>query len=406
MLVSGELLGSEDCLYLNVYTPSLPKNPSDEKYPVMVYIHGGGFKYGSGNSEGFQADGLLENGTILVSINYRLGVLGFLCLDVPDVPGNSGLKDQTLAIAWVKENIESFNGDSNNITIFGCSAGSASIDYQMLSPLSEGLFHKAILESGSSLNPWARNKHPARLVQKLKNVFGIKADDSVDLIQQLQSIGDRELVAAMDTIIDDESFKSAEFFGFTPVVEKPFENVNSFLTTEPLELLKHGKFHKVPIIIGFCSNEGDIFKLFYGKHVSNMIARQYTDYMSSFSVGDEINMNKDLTSLYNVSGQSESEQVDNYLSDMLFVAGIEKTLHYYVQHGIRSYGYMFSFEGNFKLTMEYEVFKPFKGSGASHGSEIMYLTKMPRLNYDNTSPADLKVRRQMLEMWTNFAKFG
>lgn len=404
MFVNGEFLGSEDCLYLNVYTPSLPKNPSDEKYPVMVMIHGGGFRGGSGGSEGFEADLLLEKDIILVSINYRLGVLGFLCLDVPEVPGNAGLKDQTLAMAWVKENIESFNGDSNNITIFGCSAGSASIDYQMLSPLSEGLFHKAILESGSSLNPWARNKNPAQQVQKFKIVLGITTNDTVDLIEQLQSINDRELIVAMDKIIDDDSLKSGELFGFVPVVEKSFENVNAFLTTEPLEVLKQGKFHKVPIIMGFCSNEGSIFKMFYGKQVPNIIARQYTDYMSSFSVGDETKLNEDMTSVYNVDSQSETEQVDNYLSDLLFVAGIEKSFHYYIKHGIRGYGYLFSFEGSFEFDIE--IFKAFKGSGACHGSEIMYLTKMANINYDNATPADLKVRSQLLEMWTSFAKFG
>jgi len=274
----------------------------------------------------------------------------------------------------------------------------------MLSPLSEGLFHKAILESGSSLNPWARNKNPAQQVKKFKNVLGITTDNPVDLIKKLQSIDDRELVTAMDKIIDDDSFKYAEIFGFAPVVEKAFKNVNAFLTTEPLEVLKQGKFHKVPIIMGLCSNEGAIFKMFYGKQLPNIIARQYTDYMSSFSVGDETKINKELTSIYNVIDQSESEQVDNYLSDLMFMAGIEKSFHYYVQHGIRGYGYLFSFEGT--LEFDVEMFKGLNIKGACHGAELMYFTKMAMIDYSKASPADIKIRRQMIDMWTNFAKFG
>lgn len=113
------LPGDEDCLYLNVYTPELnPKNP----LPVMFFIHGGAFKSGSGNIDHYGPDFLVQYGIVLVTINYRLEALGFLCLDTAEVPGNAGMKDQVTALKWVHENIANFGGDPKNVTIFGESA--------------------------------------------------------------------------------------------------------------------------------------------------------------------------------------------------------------------------------------------------------------------------------------------
>lgn len=400
-----DVIGGEDCLFVNVYTPSLPQNNFGKKLPVMVYIHGGGFRIGSGNADEFRTDLLVEKDIIVVTINYRLGVLGFLCLDVPEIPGNAGLKDQTLAMAWVKKNIKAFDGNPNNITIFGCSAGAASVEYQMLSPLSKGLFHKAILESGSTLNPWARNRNPSQLVKKLKTVLGLTINDSIELIQHLQSLDVDALVKSVNKIIDETAIKASELFGFAPVIEKTFPNVDAFLTAEPLEILKLGKFHKVPIITGFCSNEGSLFKMFYGSHLRNLKAEKYADYMTSFSIaiGDKPKMNSELRALYNLGNLSENEKVDNYLSDMLFIAGIEKSLHYYLQHGICGYSYLFSYKGSFEFNLA--KFKNL-GNGARHGSELLYLCKLPTINENEATAIDLKVRRQLVEMWTNFAKFG
>ncbi|GBP92910.1 Esterase B1 [Eumeta japonica] len=146
-LFTDEFLeGNEDCLYLNVYTPELtPKHP----LPVMFFIHGGGYKCGSGNTEDYGPDFLVKEEVVLVTINYRVEVLGFLCLENKDVPGNAGMKDQVAALRWVQKNISTFGGDPNNVTIFGDSAGGISVGLHILSPMSKGLFQRAILMSGS-----------------------------------------------------------------------------------------------------------------------------------------------------------------------------------------------------------------------------------------------------------------
>ena len=140
---------------VNVFTPKVPvARLLMQLLPVMVFIHGGGFVFGNGLAK-FEngTDYLIEQNVVVVTTNYRLGAFEFLSLDIPEAAGNMGLKDQDLQ--WVQENIENFGGNKNDVTIFGISAGAASVEYQILSPLSKGLFHKAIMQSGSVLNPWA-----------------------------------------------------------------------------------------------------------------------------------------------------------------------------------------------------------------------------------------------------------
>ena len=143
---------SEDCLTLNVWTRA--KN-SDEKLPVMVWFHGGALVWGSGND--YTGEELTKYGVILVTVNYRLGPFGFF--SHPDLTlkygtsGNQGFRDQIESLKWVKKNIKSFGGDPDNVTIFGESAGSWSVNVLQASPLAKGLFHKAIGQSGARLIP-------------------------------------------------------------------------------------------------------------------------------------------------------------------------------------------------------------------------------------------------------------
>ena len=151
---------SEDCLFLNVFTPADAKE--GDKLPVLVYIHGGGFTGGCGHEKHFDGPVWPAKGVIGVTLNYRLGPMGFVCLpelaEEAGFTGNYGLYDQMTAIAWVKDNIEAFGGDSGNITIMGQSAGAASVQMHCQSPLTEGLFQKAVMSSGCGLGGMMRGK--------------------------------------------------------------------------------------------------------------------------------------------------------------------------------------------------------------------------------------------------------
>ena len=146
---------SEDCLFLNIFTPDTVKN--GDKLPVLIYIHGGGFTGGCGHEKHFDGPVWPAKGAIGVTLNYRLGPMGFVCLpelkEEAGFTGNYGLYDQLTAIAWVKANIAAFGGDPDNITIMGQSAGAMSVQQHCLSPLSEGLFHKAVMSSGGGVSP-------------------------------------------------------------------------------------------------------------------------------------------------------------------------------------------------------------------------------------------------------------
>ena len=138
---------------------------------MMIWIHGGGFTQGSA-SEYIPSELITENDVIVVVIQYRLGILGFLSSGDDVSPGNYGLWDQTLAIRWVKDNIRAFGGDPDSMTIFGESAGAASVGYQILSPASRGLFSRAILQSGTPLSGWALNQDPVKSFYYLANKTG------------------------------------------------------------------------------------------------------------------------------------------------------------------------------------------------------------------------------------------
>ena len=141
-------MGEEDCLFLNIYTETLPQSSSHIHHlrPVFFWIHGGSFKFGSGTFKGMNMDLLVESGLVVVTINYRLGPLGFLALPGTEVSGNQGLKDQHLAIRWVKQNIANFGGNPSRVTLAGMSAGGVSVHAHILSPGAAGeqLFHAGI----------------------------------------------------------------------------------------------------------------------------------------------------------------------------------------------------------------------------------------------------------------------
>ncbi|XP_046681276.1 esterase FE4-like [Homalodisca vitripennis] len=167
---------SEDCLFLNVYSKKLSSNA---KHPVMVYLHAGGYAAVTGNSNVEGPQYLLEKDIVLVTINYRLGALGFVCTNDSILPGNYGMKDQVEALKWVKENILSFGGDPDRVTLFGYSAGGASVTLHMVSPLSKGLFHRAIAMSGTATSGWAINRDPLTLASRLTH----NLDSTVETIE-------------------------------------------------------------------------------------------------------------------------------------------------------------------------------------------------------------------------------
>ncbi|XP_046283041.1 acetylcholinesterase isoform X4 [Marmota monax] len=230
---------SEDCLYLNVWTPyPRPASPT----PVLVWIYGGGFYSGASSLDVYDGRFLAQvEGTVLVSMNYRVGAFGFLALPGSrEAPGNVGLLDQRLALQWVQENVAAFGGDPTSVTLFGESAGAASVGMHLLSPPSRSLFHRAVLQSGAPNGPWAtvgmgEARRRATLLARLVGCPpGGSGGNDTELVACLRTRPAQDLVDHEWHVLPQESIFR---FSFVPVVD------GDFLSDTPEALINAGDFH-------------------------------------------------------------------------------------------------------------------------------------------------------------------
>ena len=235
---------SEDCLYLNVFSPN-----TSLSLPVMVYIHGGGYTRGTAITS--PSDVLALQGVVVVIVQYRLGPFGFLTTGDSAAPGNYGMLDQVEALRWVNENIANFGGNPSKVTIFGQSAGGTSVGLHLLSPLSRDLFHQAIPESGVDLSPFAiqPTSFGLRFTKELAQKLNCGFSDHSAMVSCMRSKTASDMQKAAESI----RFSFINVINWAPVVDK------NFLLDTPQVLRKKGEFKQVPLIITFTSNEGASF---------------------------------------------------------------------------------------------------------------------------------------------------
>lgn len=240
---------SEDCLYLNIRTPSLD---SKDRLPVMVWIHGGGHQDGSGTGPAYNTNTLPQKGVVLVTINYRLGILGYFAH--PDlsresesgVSGNYGTLDQIAALNWVQRNISGFGGDPGNVTIFGESAGGESVAHLLCSPLAKGLFHKAIMQSPATTKQMMHLRNPFLgypAAETAGAAFAASLLESSDA-----NVDDLRLVSARDLV--NASIQEDRWDVFYPVID------GHILPESPFLAFLEGNQAKVPLLLGSNSDEG------------------------------------------------------------------------------------------------------------------------------------------------------
>ncbi|XP_072039270.1 acetylcholinesterase-like [Amphiura filiformis] len=242
-VVKDQLEVSEDCLYLNIY---VPHGISDAA--VMVWIHGGSFTSGSGAQSDYNGEPLTSVGeVILVNINYRLSTFGYLTTGDSILPGNYGMVDQVEALKWVQANIHAFGGNKDKVTIFGESAGSASVSYQLLSKLSTGLFKQAIMESGAAVSPWALQESSLgrEIAFKMGAELGCTVTDTTQLRQCLRDATTKELYDA----------GAASGFISAPCID------DYFLDDYPLNLIQRQEFQRTTLMLGTNADEGTFMVL-------------------------------------------------------------------------------------------------------------------------------------------------
>lgn len=407
-------LGVEDCLYLNVYSPQLP-TPGVKPLPVMVWFHGGGFASGSGGVEHYGPDYLVTENVVLVTVNYRLGPFGFLYMEEA-APGNAGLKDQVAALRWVQKNIAVFGGNPRNVTIFGESAGGASVQLHMLSPMSKGLFHRAIAQSGAALNPWAIQTEPAETTRRLARALGCTKTDPFAIVDFLRGVDNLALVRAAneEAPVDRDRGRILKF-SFVPTPECEVNGVEMFLPA-PIEHLMHKGHHAVPYMTGLTSHEA-LLLLFAVDFRDEKVARKI-DAEWETNLLPELRLpigspkaSAALDSLRNfyMGGRPFSKDTKqgflDMFSDIIFGEGVAyavKCMSKAAKAPVYLYNIVIDDELNY-LKKLWNIDEP----GTCHADENGYLFSSTRIN--NDLPADSTaaiVRRRMLRLWANFARTG
>ena len=249
MLHPDQTTGDENCLHVNVYVPRQTPNP-DDNLDVVVHIHGGAFMYRSGHSYS-RPDFLMDHEVVFVTFNYRLGVFGFLSTEDDVVPGNNGLKDQVLALEWVRDNVASFGGNPGSVTITGLSAGGASVHLHYFSPLSRGLFQRGFSQSGVGLNPFTIQEEPLMRAKKLGAAVGCPSSSTRGLVECLKQRPSKHILSKIGSFF---TYGFLPCIPFGPVVEKG--GSRPFLATDPYILLKNGQVYDVPWVVSTTSHEG------------------------------------------------------------------------------------------------------------------------------------------------------
>lgn len=339
----------------------------------------------------------------MVTINYRLGSLGFLSIPKLSVPANLGLKDQVTAMKWVQHNIHSFKGDPNKVTIIGWSAGAASVTYHLYSKMSSGLFHQAIVMSGSFLNPWAFSYQPEKCARNfltyLNNFENITSKDD------LKKLDLSQIIPKFNVDLGFANF-GLYFFCFVPVVESVKDseaNEELFLTESPHSLFQKPPINDVPLIIGHTALEVELMfpDVKYEMSTENLPNHNGTicDAVKKYIEDFELRADREgfLTKLC-------------IMSDIFY--GIQLFVNNYTQLAKSNlYAYRFEFDGKFGhfKAMKIKEFRERNRYGAIHGDELGYLFQ-PFHNVTTANRHHLmhekNVSKTMRILWTNFIRTG
>ena len=360
---------SEDCLYLNVWTPA---KTSQDRLPVLVWIHGGGYMVGSGTERLHHGDNLAAKGAVVVTFNYRLGAFGFLALPEltkesgRDASGNYGLMDQVAALQWVHRNIAAFGGDPNRIAIFGESAGSGSVACMQATPLTKGLFQRAIGESGGSFS-------------RVNGLGGMSLAQAEEVGRKFaQGLGASSLADLRSRPADQilRASRSYPFGTFAPIVD------GYVLPEDVYSIFAQGKQNDVAVLVGSNSDEGTSLRL----------------PPPTLSTPE---LQAELARLY-PAGQQEKIVSATMLWTMRTWARLETKTGTH-----KAYEYYFSHHPPFPADAKFD--RDVSHYGAFHSAEIIYVFNNLAIRKSRNWPWqdwDWKLADMMSSYWVNFAANG
>ena len=372
--VPGET--SEDCLYLNVWTPA---QSAGEKLPVLVWIHGGSFNQGATSFTQDRGEVLAKQGTVVVNVAYRLGPLGFLAhpelsAESPEhISGNYGLLDMIAGLRWVRQNIEAFGGDPGKVTIFGVSAGAMAVSMLCASPEAKGLFDAAISQSGGSFAP----ARPGGLPGENMRLLADAERKGVELARN----------AHADSIADLRKLPAAKIIGAGYAQGLAWPNIDGrVIPPDQYSLYVAGRFNDVPVMIGYNSDEGENFAP--PKTSQEYIALTKHRY-GAFA--------ESLLKAYPPGDGALPKSARDLTRDIVFGWHTWTWARLQSEHGKSKVFYYF---------FDQAPDGP-DGVRARHTRDIYYVFgHLDQLPNEHTTPVDQAISDAMVKYWVNFAKFG
>ncbi|KAM8865436.1 bile salt-activated lipase-like [Synchiropus picturatus] len=407
-LLQTKTQGSEDCLYLNIFVPQGLSLSTD--LPVMVYLFGGAFLLGASNDVAILGDSLYDGkemadrgGVIVVSVNYRVGTLGFLSSGDSRLPGNYGLWDQHAALSWVRRNIAAFGGNPDNITIFGQSAGAASVSYQMLSPYNKGMFRRAITQCGVALSPWALQKDPMSVTKKIARKVGCwrsNEDLMLECLKMTDPVG--LTMAGKIDILQILGGVVMDLLELAPVID------GDFIPEHPSKLFHNAA--QFDYLAGINSMDGHIFA---GVDVpsinqknSNTTVAQVKRFLAGLTKEKGKSAVESAYSVYSSQWGSNPDPamvkktVADIETDFLFLVPTQIALDLHANNSgdARTYSYLFNMKTRipgFPRWVE-----------AEHAEDLQYLFGKPFSTPLVYFPRHRDLAGYMIAYWTNFAQTG
>lgn len=362
----------EDCLNLNIWTPAMT---GDEKFPVMVLFYGGALNVGYPSEMEFDGERIARRGVILVSVNYRVNVFGFMChpeitAESPDFPANFGHLDQRAGIRWVKRNIAAFGGDPENITVFGQSAGAGSTMVQMCSPLNKGLFHKAIPMSGGGFLP------PSNMGMTLP-----EAEKLGEALFEALGVSSLEEARKVDakTLWEVAMGDKLQTFGFRWGTVVDYR----FLPDYPVRMLMRGEYNRMPVMLG---NTGGEFPVTVNSPTKEDFEEYVRDFYGRFADDILRITEKDTDDIAQIRANAKHNgfQIGNYL-------------------------WIDSNTENGYIPMYYYRFDPEipgDNAGSFHSSELWFVFETLAKCWRPFKGKHYDLARMMCNYWTNFARTG
>nr|AQY62742.1 carboxylesterase [Pieris rapae] len=412
--------GSEDCLYLNVYSPDI-----ESSAPVVVFDYNDNFKTGFNGSQTYSPDFFIEEGVIVVNINHRLGIFGYLTTEDDVIPPNAGLQDFILGLKWIQDNIKAFGGDPKRVTIMGNRGGAVIANILLHSDKAKDLFSSVILQSGTAMESIYFDNNPKEKAFKIGELLNITTDDSKILLEKLQLVDANTLLSLEGNVFDDRVMNDLQLSidTFSPTIDKNTKNAVIATLPENANIV-----NDVPVLVGFNSREGlDLVSPYL------MEPRMVNDIKNTlfiFPIRVDFHFDRNSSIFHNAL----SEALHFYLKDgylhytniLDYAVYVGDLFQNYALHttakklsrDLKSevYYYLFDYRGALNENSEYiSRFLRFSMEhwGATITDELCYLLLCTRIkktyNQYKKLPSEqpeFKVLKKMVRMWTNFAKYG